>query len=69
MNNMTVLKRLRLINGCSQQDVADNLQIERSTYAKWESKNKDLTFSQLYKIATYYEIGIIDLIQLLVDES
>jgi len=57
MKNFNVLKQLRLISGFAQQEIADGLKIERSTYSKWETKEKDLTLKQIIKIAEFYGIG------------
>lgn len=47
MKKLTVLRQLRGMSGFGQQEIAEALQIERSTYTKWENKEKDLTLSQV----------------------
>jgi transcriptional regulator with XRE-family HTH domain len=67
MKTSNVLKQLRLIKGCLQKDIADALLVERSTYSKWECKTKELTLSQMEKLASFYGIGLNGLIKMLED--
>lgn len=49
-----ILKELRLIKGVTQQYIADRLNIERSTYSKWETERIMLRVDQLKHIADIY---------------
>jgi transcriptional regulator with XRE-family HTH domain len=49
-----ILKELRQIKGVTQQLIADKLNIERSTYSKWETDKIILRVDQLKNIASIY---------------
>ncbi len=51
-----ILKELRTIKKASQQQIADKLNIERSTYTKWETGQVMLRVDQLQEIANLYGI-------------
>lgn len=65
MNTKKVLKQLRLTRGCTQQQIAEKLNIDRTTYSSWENGKVDLTFSQLKRIASEYSIDLPVLIKML----
>lgn len=52
-----ILKELRTLKKVSQQQIADRLNIERSTYAKWETDKIMLRVDQLINLSNYYGIG------------
>lgn len=68
MNTIKVLKQLRLTRGCTQQQIAEKLNIDRTTYSSWENGRVDLTFSQLKRIAQEYDISMPVLIKMLDEE-
>jgi transcriptional regulator with XRE-family HTH domain len=53
-----ILKRLRLMKAASQSDIAKLLNIERTTYAKWEGDKVMLKLDQAKKIAEIYGIPL-----------
>ncbi|GLY12678.1 helix-turn-helix domain-containing protein [Pseudobacillus badius] len=52
------LKKLRNEKGISQQEFADRLKINRSTYARYELGKTQPDFETLQKIADYYSVTI-----------
>ena len=54
MNIGNVLKKLRGYKSARQKTVADYLSIERSTYARLEENQTQLTILIAYKIAGFY---------------
>ncbi|WAC41405.1 helix-turn-helix domain-containing protein [Pedobacter sp. SL55] len=67
MKKLTVLKQLRAMSGFGQQEIANALKIERSTYTKWENKEKDLALSQITQIAAFYGLGPNALTKMILD--
>ncbi|KQB99544.1 helix-turn-helix domain-containing protein [Pedobacter sp. Hv1] len=65
MNTKKVLKQLRLTRGYTQQQIAEKLNIDRTTYSSWENGKVDLTFSQLKRIAGEYSMDLPVLIKML----
>ena len=57
------LKELRLSAGYTQQEIADILQIDRSTYAYYEAGKTEPNIPKLKKIANMYGISLDDLIE------
>jgi transcriptional regulator with XRE-family HTH domain len=49
-----ILKELRQLKGVTQQFIADKLNIERSTYSKWETDKIVLRVDQLRNLALIY---------------
>ena len=49
-----ILKELRKIKGATQKSIAEKLNIERSTYSKWESDKIVIRVDQLKKLASVY---------------
>lgn len=54
MNIGNVLKKLREHKACSQKTIANFLLIERSTYARIEDNQTQLTITLAEKIAKFY---------------
>lgn len=50
----SILKELRQIKGVNQQRIAEKLNIERSTYSKWETDKIVIRVDQLKKLASIY---------------
>jgi transcriptional regulator with XRE-family HTH domain len=55
------IKILRVITKKSQQDIADLLEIDRKTYAKWEAEESEIKSSYIPKIAEIFDVEIADL--------
>ncbi|WP_316771105.1 helix-turn-helix transcriptional regulator [Pedobacter frigiditerrae] len=53
-----ILKELRSLKGVSQQKIADLLNIERSTYCKWETDMIVVNVNRLQDIATIYGLDL-----------
>ncbi|GAA5092988.1 hypothetical protein GCM10023210_22730 [Chryseobacterium ginsengisoli] len=59
----TNLKRLRTKTKFSQQDIADQLNIDRVTYANWENETFDIKSQYIPKLADIFEVEIKDLFE------
>lgn len=59
----TNLKRLRSKTKFSQQDIADKLNIDRVTYANWESEMFDVKSQYIPKLAEVFDVDIKDLFE------
>lgn len=49
-----ILKELRSLKGVSQRKIAEMLNVERSTYAKWETDENTVNVNRLKDIADVY---------------
>ena len=49
------LRELRLEKGLTQQQLADEFKVDRTTVMKWEIGERETNFSMLVKIARYFE--------------
>jgi transcriptional regulator with XRE-family HTH domain len=58
MNLAFILKELRLLKRVTQQCIADKLNVERSTYTKWETGRVTIRIDQLQKIALIYGLDL-----------
>ena len=56
MNIGFILKELRTIKKITQQQIASKLNIERSTYAKWETGKVMLKVDQLKELCILYGV-------------
>lgn len=63
------LKERRNYEGYTQQNVADILNVQRATYAGWESGKDIMPLRQLFKIANKYQLSLDYLTGLSDDES
>lgn len=52
------LRKLRVMNGYSQQFVANNLHISRNAYIEWERNKVKLTLNNCLKICDLYGIKL-----------
>ena len=55
------IRKLRLGKNLSQQFVADNLNIDRRTYAAWETGSQDIKSSFIPRLAEFFGVEISDL--------
>lgn len=55
------IKRLRNRVGKSQQEIADLLDIDRKTYAKWEAEMCEIKSNYIPQLADIFEVEINDL--------
>lgn len=53
-----IFKSLRTEKKLSQQELADQMQINRSTYARYETSQTQPDFDTLFKLATFYDVSI-----------
>ena len=53
-----ILKRLRKSKGVTQQEIACELNVDRSTYAKYETSQSQPNFDTLIRIADYFDVSI-----------
>lgn len=56
----TKMRLLRNRTKYSQKDLADMLQVDRSTYVNWENETTDIKAQFLPKIAEIFEVEIND---------
>ena len=52
------LREIRKLNSLKQEDVANILNVERSTYTGWENGKNTIPLKQLIKICNYYKCSI-----------
>jgi len=55
------IRKLRIAKNLSQQVVADNLNVDRRTYAAWEMGTQDIKSSFVPKLAEFFGVEISDL--------
>jgi len=55
------IRKLRLAKNFSQQMVADNLNIDRRTYAAWEQGTQDVKSNFIPRLAEFFGVEISDL--------
>ena len=58
MYDNTTLKTLRRKNGLTQQQVADLLRMERSTYAYYETGRSTPSINTVIKLARMYKVNL-----------
>lgn len=63
------LKYLRKINDISQQELADNLGLDRSSISKWENGLMDVTIGNAIKISNYFNIPLGDFVSKNISEE
>jgi len=51
------VRRLRKENGLTQQQLADYLQVDRSTYSYYESGRTKLSIEVMVKLANFYRVS------------
>ena len=56
------IRKLRKERGLTQQQVADHLQVDRSTYAYYESGRSKLSIDVIVKLAHFYKVSYATLI-------
>ena len=56
--NFERLKKLRNLEGITQQNIADVLHVQRATYAGWETGKDIMPLRQLNKIANNYKVSL-----------
>lgn len=59
----TNLKRLRNKTKFSQQEIADMLNLDRSTYVNWENETFDVKSQYIPKLAEIFKVDIKDLFE------
>ena len=52
------IKELRMENNLTQKDIADILNINQSTYSKFELIKSSITITNLNKLANYYHVSL-----------
>lgn len=55
---MNILKDLRAKKGVLQKDVANFLQIDRTTYVKYENGDSEPNLQMIKKIADYFNVSV-----------
>lgn len=55
------LKYIRQKRNISQQELADKLNLDRSTISRWENNEMDVTVGNALQVANYFNIPIEDL--------
>ena len=67
MNNIEFgnqLYRLRIKNGYSQEDIAQQLNISDGAVSKWENGESKPTTDKIIKLAKIYQVDVKDLVEL-----
>lgn len=54
------LKKYRYINEMTQQEIADRLGVDRTTYSKYESGKANPQFDNVLKLAEVFGVSVID---------
>lgn len=57
-----ILRQIRLENKLSQENVAADLDMSTTGYAKIERGETDINYSRLEKIAAYYKLNVVQLL-------
>ena len=57
MNKLN-LKHLRKAKGMTQAEVAHFLQVERTTYGRYETGEREMTYEALKKLAQFYNVSL-----------
>ena len=55
------IRKLRIAKKLSQQNVADHLNIERRTYAEWETGHHSIKSNFIPRLAEFFGVEIADL--------
>ena len=58
MYNTNRIKELRESKNYTQQDIADILNVKRSTYSMWESSNDNFPIKRLLILCKYYDVSL-----------
>ena len=58
MHYIALLRRLRKENGLTQQQVADYLHLDRSTYAYYESGRTKINIDILVRLAHFFQVSL-----------
>ena len=58
MFNMDKLKEIRLSRNMTQGEIADILQVTRSSYAMWESNNNIIPLKRLIQLCDYFNCSL-----------
>jgi len=53
-----ILRKLRSSKGLSQKELTDRLQINRSTYARYETSSTQPDFETLAKLSDFYDVSV-----------
>ena len=62
MHYVTLLKKLRKESGLTQQQVADFLHLDRSTYAYYESGRTKINIDILIRLSNFFQISLATLV-------
>lgn len=58
MKPLDELRALRLKNKLKQKDIAQILNVARTTYTKWETGEAEPNISALIKLADYFDVSV-----------
>ena len=62
MHYVSLLKKLRKENGLTQQQVADFLHLDRSTYAYYESGRTKINIDILIRLSNFFQVSLGELV-------
>lgn len=62
MHYVALLRKLRKENGLTQQQVADFLHLDRSTYAYYESGRTRINIDILIRLARFFQVSLASLV-------
>ncbi len=69
LNLGKILKKLRISNGFTQNEVADMIHVSRPCYSSWENNYHEIPLSKLICLGECYNIGIEEIIVLIKDKK
>jgi transcriptional regulator with XRE-family HTH domain len=62
MDISKIIKKLRSQRGWSQQNLADDMEIHISTIQRWEKDASKISYTELQKLATIFNLTVPDLL-------
>ena len=62
MRHITTIQKMRKANGLTQQQVADFLHLDRSTYAYYESGRTKINIDILIRLSNFFQISLATLV-------
>ena len=60
---MTHLKRLRILRGISQVELAKLLGVTRSTVSRWENNERELSAKHLIKLSELFGVSVDEILK------
>lgn len=58
-----ILRKIRRDRDLTQENLADELKVDTTTYNRYEKKDSQIRYSQLEQLATFYGLTILELLE------